>query len=154
MRITLERLSPHAVVPTYGTRGAACADLYAALESKLTLAPGQRALVPTGWAMQLPAGYELQIRPRSGWAYKKGITVLNSPGTIDEDYLPPNEVQVLLINHGHEPVEIERGDRIAQARLAPVEQHDFVELGDAVHLPTLASGSSTIRAGGFGSTGH
>ena len=84
----------------------------------MTLAPGARALVPTGFAMALPAGYEAQIRPRSGLAYKHGVTVLNSPGTIDADYR--GEVKVLLINHGSDPFTIERGERVAQMVIAPI----------------------------------
>ena len=109
----------------------------------MTLAPGARALVPTGFAMALPAGYEAQIRPRSGLAYKHGVTVLNSPGTIDADYR--GEVKVLLINHGSDPFTIERGERVAQMVIAPITQPEFVQVEDL---------SETVRgAGGFGSTG-
>jgi len=109
----------------------------------MTLEAGARALVPTGFAMALPAGYEAQIRPRSGLAYKHGITCLNTPGTIDADYR--GEVKVLLINHGDAPFEITRGERIAQMVIAPITQPEFerVEI-----LSETARG-----AGGFGSTG-
>jgi len=132
-------------LPAYETDLAAGADLRAAVpdSAPMTLAPGERALVPTGLAMALPAGYEAQIRPRSGLAYKFGITVLNTPGTIDADYR--GEVKVLLINHGKEPFTIERGERVAQMVIAPITQPDF---------KTVEQLSETVRgAGGFGSTG-
>lgn len=132
-------------LPAYETELAAGADLRAALEENttMTLEPGARALVPTGLAMALPAGYEAQIRPRSGLAYKHGITCLNTPGTIDADYR--GEVKVLLINHGHEAFEIKRGERIAQMIIAPITQPTFTVVTEL---------SDTERgAGGFGSTG-
>jgi len=103
-------------LPKFETALAAGADLRAALDADMVLSPGARALVPTGFAMALPAGYEAQIRPRSGLAYKHGITCLNTPGTIDADYR--GEVKVLLINHGTEPFTITRGERIAQMVIA------------------------------------
>src|SRR5215469_14084285 len=122
---------------------AAGCDLFAAVESDVTLAPGARALVPTGIAIALPPGFEAQIRPRSGLALKTGVTCLNTPGTIDADYRGP--VQVLLINLGNEPASIRRGDRIAQMIIAPVSRADFVEVDDL---------TETGRGGnGFGSTG-
>ena len=133
-------------MPSYETALAAGADLRAALEGgqAMTLAPGARALVPTGFCMALPAGYEAQIRPRSGLAYKHGITCLNTPGTIDADYR--GEVKVLLINHGSEAFEINHGERIAQMIIAPIVQAKFTV------VETL---SETARgAGGFGSTGR
>lgn len=132
-------------LPHFETALAAGADLRAAVETDapMTLSPGARALVPTGLAMALPAGYEAQIRPRSGLAYKHGVTVLNSPGTIDADYR--GEVKVLLINHGDKDFIINRGERIAQMVIAPITQADFTAVN------TL---SETARgAGGFGSTG-
>ena len=132
-------------LPAYETELAAGADLRAALKENttMTLEPGARALVPTGLAMALPAGYEAQIRPRSGLAYKHGITCLNTPGTIDADYR--GEVKVLLINHGHEAFEIKRGERIAQMIIAPITQPGFKVVTEL---------SDTARgAGGFGSTG-
>ena len=132
-------------LPAFETDLAAGADLRAAVPAgdPMALAPGERALVPTGFAMALPAGYEAQIRPRSGLAYKHGVTVLNSPGTIDADYR--GEVKVLLINHGSEPFTIERGERVAQMVIAPITQPEFVQVEEL---------SDTVRgAGGFGSTG-
>ena len=110
-------------LPKFETALAAGADLRAALDADMVLTPGERALVPTGFAMALPAGYEAQIRPRSGLAYKHGITCLNTPGTIDADYR--GEVKVLLINHGQDAFTITRGERIAQMIIAPITQPDF-----------------------------
>jgi dUTP pyrophosphatase len=132
-------------LPAYETKGAAGMDLRAAVEdgATLTLAPGKRALVPTGFIFEIPEGFEAQIRPRSGLAFKHGITCLNSPGTIDSDYR--GEVHALLINLGEEPFEITRGMRIAQMVIAPVTQ---------VRVAEIAEISETARgAGGFGSTG-
>lgn len=129
--------------PSYESKQAAGMDLRAAVESELRLEPGDRKLVPTGYAMALPPGYEAQIRPRSGLAWKHGITMLNSPGTIDSDYR--GEVKVLAINHGKVPFTITRGDRIAQMVIAPVAQAN-VQLAD--ELPDSERGE-----GGFGSTG-
>jgi len=130
-------------LPKFETALAAGADLRAALSEDMNLAPGARALVPTGFAMALPAGYEAQIRPRSGLAYKHGITCLNTPGTIDADYR--GEVKVLLINHGNEAFTITRGERIAQMVIAPITQPAFTRVKT---LDDTARG-----AGGFGSTG-
>lgn len=132
-------------LPRFETALAAGADLRAAVPEAepMILASGKWALVPTGFAMALPAGYEAQIRPRSGLAYKHGITCLNTPGTIDADYR--GEVKVLLINHGNEPFTINRGERIAQMVIAPITQPDFVQVSV---LDDTARG-----AGGFGSTG-
>ena len=130
-------------LPQFETALAAGADLRAAVETEMTLEPGARALVPTGFAMALPAGFEAQIRPRSGLAYKHGITCLNTPGTIDADYR--GEVKVLLINHGSDPFTITRGERIAQMVIAPITQPDFLRVEDL---------DETLRGvGGFGSTG-
>lgn len=130
-------------LPAYQSELAAGLDLLAAVEAPVTLAPGERALVPTGLAMALPAGYEAQVRPRSGLAAKNGVTVLNTPGTIDADYR--GEVKVILINLGQEPFRIGRGDRIAQMVIAPVLQASLQEV-DVL--------SETARGtGGFGSTG-
>lgn len=131
-------------LPAYQSVLAAGLDLLAAVDGPITLAPGARALVPTGLAMALPAGYEAQVRPRSGLAAKHGVTVLNTPGTIDADYR--GEVKVILINLGEDPFEISRGDRIAQMVIAPVLQADLVEVEV---LPETERG-----AGGFGSTGR
>jgi dUTP pyrophosphatase len=143
--VNVQRL-PHGAdlpLPSYATAHAAGLDLMAAVSGEVTLAPDARQLIPTGLAIALPAGFEAQVRPRSGLALKHGITVLNSPGTIDADYR--GEVQVLLVNHGQAPFVIRRGDRIAQMVVAPVtriawnvvEQLDETERGN----------------GGYGSTG-
>lgn len=145
--LNLVRL-PHGTdldLPSYETAGAAGMDLRAAVsaDEPMTLAPGKRALVPTGFIMEIPAGFEAQIRPRSGLAFKNGITCLNTPGTIDSDYR--GEVKVLLINLGDDAFVIERGMRIAQMVIAPVTQVSVVEISEV---------SETKRgAGGFGSTG-
>ena len=133
-------------LPAPQTSGAAGADLRAALDPEIVvvLEPGQRRLVPCGFAMALPEGYEAQIRPRSGLAAKHGVTVLNAPGTIDSDYR--GEIQVILINHGETAFPIRRGDRIAQMVVAPVTPARFVPVAD---LDETGRGS-----GGFGSTGH
>ena len=132
-------------LPAYETAGAAGMDLRAAVaaDAPLTLEPGKRALVPTGFVFEIPHGFEAQIRPRSGLAFKNGITCLNSPGTVDSDYR--GEVKVILANLGEEPFVIERGMRIAQMVIAPVTQV-------AVREATQAS-ETTRGAGGFGSTG-
>jgi dUTP pyrophosphatase len=133
-------------LPAQQSTGAAGMDLAAALpaDAPLTLRPGQRALVPCGFAMALPEGFEGQVRPRSGLAAKFGVTVLNAPGTIDADYR--GEVKVILINHGDSDFVIARGDRIAQLVIAPVT---------AAQLVVTATLDDTPRgAGGFGSTGH
>lgn len=132
-------------LPAYETAQAAGMDLRAALaaDAPLTLAPGARAMVPTGLAIALPAGFEAQVRPRSGLAARHGVTVLNSPGTVDADYR--GEVKVILVNLGEAPVEISRGMRIAQMVIAPVTRAAWIECDT---LDETARG-----AGGFGSTG-
>ena len=130
-------------LPAYATQGAAGLDLCAACDAPVTLAPGARALIPTGVAIALPQGYEAQLRPRSGLALKHGVTVLNSPGTIDWDYR--GELKALLINHGVEPFVIERGMRIAQLVVAPVTHATLRVVED---LDDTARG-----VGGYGSTG-
>ena len=143
--VPLKRLTNGAdlALPQYETAGSAGADIRAAVDAPLRLEPGQRALVPAGFAMALPTGYEAQVRPRSGLAVKNGITVLNAPGTIDSDYR--GEVRVPLINLGDEAFTVERGMRIAQLVIAPVVQAGFNEVGD---LDETERG-----ADGFGSTG-
>lgn len=133
-------------VPRQQTAGAAGVDLPAALAlgEDVTIAPGGIAMVPTGMAIALPDGYEAQIRPRSGLAAKHGVTVLNSPGTVDADYR--GEVKVLLINHGREPFTLHRGDRIAQMVVAPVSAATFVE--------TEMLDETERGEGGHGSTGR
>ena len=143
--VTLKRLAPNAdlPLPAYETAQSAGMDLPAAIEDDMILKPGARALVPTGLAIALPDGYEAQIRPRSGLAARDGVTVLNTPGTVDADYR--GEVKVILINLGDGPFTISRGMRIAQMVIAPVTQARMVE---ADTLPETARGE-----GGFGSTG-
>jgi dUTP pyrophosphatase len=145
VRVAVLRL-PHGEglpLPDYATEGSAGLDLLAALAEAVTLQPGARALIPTGLTMALPQGYEGQVRPRSGLALKHGLTVLNSPGTIDADYR--GEVQVIVINLGEEPVTVARGMRIAQLVLAPVTRASLEEVST---LPSSVRGE-----GGFGSTG-
>jgi dUTP pyrophosphatase len=130
-------------LPTYATPASAGLDLLAALGGDVVLAPGGRTLVPTGIALALPVGYEAQVRPRSGLALKHGVTLLNSPGTIDADYR--GEIGVILINLGTAPVTLRRGERIAQLVVAPVARIAWTE---TTELPASKRG-----AGGFGSTG-
>lgn len=130
-------------LPAYETADAAGMDVRAAIDADLTLAPGERAAVPTGLGMAIPPGYEVQVRPRSGLAFKHGLTVINAPGTIDADYR--GEVKVLLVNLGAEPITITRGMRIAQFVPAPVTRAAW-GLADAI-------GDTARGAGGFGSTG-
>ena len=130
-------------LPVYATPGAAGLDLAAAVDQPVSLAPGEIGLIPTGLRIALPPGYEGQVRPRSGLALRHGLTVLNSPGTIDTDYR--GEIKVILINLGNERVRIERGQRIAQLVLARVERMEWVSGGG---LPGTPRGS-----GGFGHTG-
>lgn len=130
-------------LPSYASAGAAGMDLYAAIAGEILLIPGEIELVPTGIAIALPDGYEAQVRPRSGLAVKHGITVLNSPGTVDCDYR--GEVKVALINHGSKPFAIECGSRIAQMVIAPAPQ---MTLNEVDSLDDTARGD-----GGFGSTG-
>lgn len=146
--VELQRLA-HAEglpLPAYQTAEAAGLDLMAAVPENepMTLAPGRYALVPTGLAIALPAGHEAQVRPRSGLAAKHGVTVLNSPGTIDADYR--GEIKVILINHGAAPFVIKRGERIAQLVIAPVVQ--------AALVPVTTLSTTDRGAGGFGSTGR
>ncbi|MEO6955040.1 MAG: dUTP diphosphatase [Polyangia bacterium] len=126
------------------SEGAAGLDVSACLGEPVSIAPGARHLVGTGLALAIPVGYEVQVRPRSGLAYKHGVTVLNAPGTIDSDYR--GEVKVLLVNHGQEPFVVQHGERIAQLVLAPVSRAALVEVGA---LDDTARG-----AGGYGSTGR
>lgn len=145
LTVAVRRL-PHGAdlpLPAYATEGAAGLDLMAAVAADLVLTPGQRQLIPTGLAIALPRGYEAQLRPRSGLAFKHGVTVLNAPGTIDWDYR--GEIKALLINHGDAPFVVERGLRIAQLVIAPVSRAALVEADD---LDETRRG-----AGGYGSTG-
>ena len=145
LKIQILRL-PHGEgvpLPKYMSHSASGMDLYAAVDGEVVLKPGERKLIPTGFKMALPEGYEAQVRPRSGLAVKNGISVLNTPGTIDEDYR--GEVGVILINHGQEDFKVKRNDRIAQMVINKVEQADIEE---------VKSLSETHRSsGGFGHTG-
>jgi dUTP pyrophosphatase len=142
--VKFKRLRESAQIPRYMSEGAAGLDLAASLETpgELIIAPGARALVGTGLAVELPHGCEAQVRPRSGLAYKHGVTVLNSPGTVDEDYR--GEVKVLLINHGEHPFVVRDGERIAQLVIARVER---------VQLEETELGDTRRGAGGYGHTG-
>jgi len=141
MILKVKRLSNEAKIPAYQSEEAAGFDLHSIED--VVINPGERKLIGTGLAFEIEKGYEVQIRPRSGLAVKHGITVLNSPGTIDSDYR--GEIKVLLINLGNEKFEIKKGDRIAQAVIAPVIQAEIIEVDSL---------SDTKRgAGGFGSTG-
>lgn len=140
------RKLPHAndlELPKYETKYAAGLDIRAAVSSKMVLKPGERTLIPTGLQMAIPEGYEAQIRPRSGLAIKHGITMLNSPGTIDADYR--GEIKVIAINHGSEDFEVNHGDRIAQLVINKVVQFPIYE-SDSLD-------ETTRGEGGFGSTG-
>jgi dUTP pyrophosphatase len=137
------KLDPSAFLPRYETAGAAGADLKARLDTPVAIPPLGRARIPTGLAMELPPGYEAQVRPRSGLAARNGVTVLNSPGTVDSDYR--GELGIILVNLGQESFTVKDGDRIAQLVIAPVVRAQMVE------APSL---SRTERGeGGFGSTG-
>jgi len=137
------RLDEGAMLPEYKTEGSAGADLHAHIKTTLVLGPMERVAVPTGMRIELPAGYEAQVRPRSGLALEKGLTCLNSPGTVDSDYR--GEIKVILINLGQSPARIEPGDRIAQLVIARYTKAKF-EPNDTI--------SATGRGdGGFGSTG-
>lgn len=147
MDLIFERMEHAAGLPTpvYQTGGSSGADLHAAVTETLVIPNGSRCLIPTGLKIAIPAGFEAQIRPRSGLALKGGVTVLNSPGTIDADYR--GELKVLLINLSGGTFEVKRGDRVAQIVIAPVQQVNFVEVAPG-QLDATARGQ-----GGFGSTG-
>ena len=145
LKVLIRRL-PHAeglALPAYGTEHAAAVDFAAAVNADVVINPRERALIPTGFCVGIPEGYEMQVRPRSGLALKHGITTLNGPGTIDADYR--GEVHVILINHGQEPFVVQRGMRIAQMVIAPCQRVGWSE---------VESLDDTVRGqGGFGSTG-
>ena len=144
INLKIKRISSLAKMPTYATVGAAGMDLYAANEKPITLMPLERHLIPLGFTMELPQGYEAQIRPRSGMAIKHGITLSNCVGTVDEDYR--GEVCVGIINLSDKPYEVNAGDRIAQMVVAPVVRAEIVEADELL---------KTQRGeGGFGSTGY
>lgn len=143
MKIAVRNRCPDLPLPSRASAKAAGFDLRAAVDQTLTLAPGARAMVPTGITMAIPPGYEGQVRPRSGLAAKHGLALLNAPGTVDADYR--GEIQVIVVNLGQEPLSIARGDRIAQLIIAPVIRCELEEVSEL---------EETIRgAGGFGSTG-
>ena len=145
MKIILKRLAHgrDLALPHYATSGSAGLDLIAAVEEEIILLPGQRAAIPCGIAIELPHGYEAQVRPRSGLSLNQGVTVLNAPGTIDSDYR--GEIKAILINHGDQVFVITRGHKIAQMVIARHEQAELVEVE--------ALSDSARGAGGFGSTG-
>lgn len=147
VEVTIERL-PHAPedLPMYQTSGSVGMDLAAALDDALTLAPLERALIPTGWKIALPEGFEAQVRARSGLSIKHGISLINAVGTIDWDYR--HEVKVGLVNLSNEPYTIHPGDRIAQLVVAPVTRAIWHEVSRLDHI------ESSNRVGGFGSTGR
>lgn len=131
-------------LPAYQSAGASGFDVRAQLEKSMILKPGERALVPTGLSFEIPFGFEIQARPRSGWALKQGMTLMNTPGTIDADYR--GEVKIIVVNLGQEPVEIKDQERVAQLVIAPVLQARFEIVEDL--------GNTARGAGGFGSTGR
>ncbi len=142
-QLQIKKLHPAAQIPAYMTEQAAGMDIHALPESPIVLRPGNRCLVPTGLAMAIPAGYEIQVRPRSGLAINHGISLVNSPGTIDADYR--GEIKIILINHGLDDFIIRPGERIAQLIVAPVCQAELCEVAEL---------SDTLRGdGGFGHTG-
>jgi len=142
-RVRVYRKSNNAALPRYATAGAAGVDVEAGIPSDITLRPGERAKIPTGLVLEIPPGWEAQVRPRSGLALRYGVTILNAPGTIDSDYR--GELEVLLINLGDESYTVRCGDRIAQLIFAPSPQVSFEETDKPAHT---GRGS-----GGFGSTG-
>lgn len=143
MNIEITKLKENVTLPLYQTSGAAGMDIHACLEDAITLQPMERRMIPTGFAIALPEGYEAQIRARSGLSIKHGITMVNGVGTIDADYR--GEVGVLLVNLGQEPFEITPGLRIAQLVIAKYERAEWVEVSDL--------GETERGKGGFGSTG-
>ena len=145
-KLRVYKMRADAIVPQYETSGAAGMDLAACLSTSITLEPGGTAKVPTGLKVALPRGHEGQVRPRSGLAARHGVTVLNAPGTIDEDYR--GELQIRLVNHGPEAFTIGHGDRIAQLVVAPVVQVEIEGVNEEAALGGTERGS-----GGFGSTG-
>jgi dUTP pyrophosphatase len=143
IEVKVKKLHPNAIVPRYMTEHAAGMDLCTVADVPVVLEPGERTLLPTGLAMEIPPGYEGQVRPRSGLALKKGIALVNSPGTIDADYR--GEIGIIIINHGNEAVEIMPGDRVAQLIIAPVTRAALIEV-DGLN-------DTGRNSGGFGHTG-
>ncbi|RMF46838.1 MAG: dUTP diphosphatase [Deltaproteobacteria bacterium] len=144
MRLRVQRLRDGAIMPGYMTEGSAGMDLCACVDETVVLQPGERRLVPTGLALEIPPGYEGQVRPRSGRALREGLGMVNAPGTIDSDYR--GEVGVILVNLGQDPIRIANGERIAQLVIAPVAR---LEIEVAQQLSTTSRGD-----GGFGHTGR
>ena len=143
VKILVKKFNKNIKLPTYKTSGSSGMDLVAYIKNKITINPGKTAMIPTGIAIAIPKNYEIQIRPRSGLAAKKGISVLNTPGTIDADYR--GEIKIILFNHGNKDFIINNKDRVAQMILAPVYKMDLEEVDN---LPSSIRGK-----GGFGSTG-
>ncbi len=142
--VKIKRLEGNTLpLPTYATKGSAGFDLSACITTEETLAPGEIKLIPTGLSFEIPEGYEIQIRPRSGLAAKNGISIVNTPGTIDSDYR--GEVKIIMINHSKTPFVIKRGERIAQAVLNAAPQAQLIEAEELT--------DTTRGAGGFGHTG-
>lgn len=141
MKVKIKKIDQKAIIPSYQTQGAAGFDFHSIED--VVIKAGERGVVKTGLAMQLPAGYELQVRPRSGLALKHGITVLNTPGTIDSDYR--GEIMVILINHSQEDFRISRGDRVAQGVITQYNIAEFLECEELDHTQRDSNG--------FGSTG-
>ncbi len=142
-KILIKKISKGTIAPKYETSGSSGMDIAANIQNKMEILPGERAIIPSGFSLSIPKGFEIQIRPRSGLAAKKGISVLNTPGTIDADYR--GEIKVILINLSKEKFIVENGMRIAQMVVSPVIQ---AELEEVKELPETSRG-----AGGFGSTG-
>jgi dUTP pyrophosphatase len=142
LKILFKKTNKNATIPTYAKSGDSCCDLYSVED--VTVTPGQRKLIDTGIAIELPQGFEAQIRPRSGNAWKHGVTVLNSPGTIDQDFR--SSLKVILINHGDNYFVIKKGDRIAQMKFSPTYQGHFIEVKDL--------SESERGTDGIGSTGR
>jgi dUTP pyrophosphatase len=143
IKVKIVRLNQKAILPAYATAHAAGMDVSACLDLPFTVAPGSTALVPAGFSIELPEGYEAQLRPRSGLALRHMISLPNTPATIDADYR--GEVKVILINYGKEPFTVSHGDRIAQMVVARVDRVEFEEVGELSETPR--------GAGGFGHTG-
>ena len=146
MKIKVINLSKTNKLPEYKTSGSAGMDILANLDNPVTINPGKRACIGSGLKMAIPEGYEIQIRPRSGLALREGLTVLNTPGTIDSDYR--DEIGVILINQGEEPVVIEPGERIAQLVLNRIEKAELIEIDDFSEID-----KQNDRGGGYGHTG-
>ena len=141
--VKVQKINPHAEIPKYMTSGASGCDVCACIEVPLVVKPLERVAISTGLKFEIPAGYEVQVRPRSGLSFKQGLTVVNAPGTIDSDYR--GEVKILMVNLGENPVTVAPGDRIAQLVIQKTEQAGWIEVSEL--------SESERGAGGFGSTG-